>query len=522
MKAYAQQRKLPHVLPDLTRPGAKPLARPAVHPIMQLQRTIGNQSVLRLLHANAAAREVRSGTSTRTAFAQNFGSLPVGSKSPVGLQPKLSVNTPGDIYEQEADRVAAQVTSMTGPELQRSCSCAGACPACSMMPNDHEHLQMKSVQASDSLGMVAPPIVHETLGSPGQPLDRATREFMEPRFGHDFSRVRVHTDGRAAASARAVNAVAYTVGRNIVFAPGSYRPQTTQGLSLLAHELTHVVQQGGSPLHSPAGPRVHLSGMPQPTLTRTSAQTVQRKTEFEECAAPSEVAGPDTSRKFGDFAEAIIVTDYCAKSGCNGVDEYFDVRGKSPRAYIAFIIKKNYGTVPEAKLITLPNWLKRPDIMSHKIGLKEFYEIKPWSAAGQAAGKMKIKEIEAYVAATGLPYVAGVTYTPTQSIPLGIFPISGIEFEVFLKVERSLPGLVLYKICTKYSVGPSWVEKGVNVIGYIALAVLAFVAALLGLRGPSFQLQYEIMPISPGGVMMASLSPNGKTSAAGDGPKPLA
>ena len=62
-----------------------------------------------------------------------------------------------------------------------------------------------------------PPIVHEVLHSPGQPLDPATRAFMEPRFGHDFSTVRVHTDARAAASARTVNALAYTVGRDVVF-----------------------------------------------------------------------------------------------------------------------------------------------------------------------------------------------------------------------------------------------------------------------------------------------------------------
>ena len=89
-----------------------------------------------------------------------------------------------------------------------------------------------------------PPIVDEVLRSSGQPLDGATRAYMEPRFGHDFSRVRVHSDARAAESARAVNAVAYTVGRDVVFAAGQYAPGTGQGRSILAHELTHVVQQG--------------------------------------------------------------------------------------------------------------------------------------------------------------------------------------------------------------------------------------------------------------------------------------
>jgi hypothetical protein len=88
-----------------------------------------------------------------------------------------------------------------------------------------------------------PSIVHEALRSPGQPLDAATRAFMEPRFGRDFSGVRMHTDARAAESARAVNALAYTVGHTIVFGAGQYAPGTPSGQRLLAHELAHTIQQ---------------------------------------------------------------------------------------------------------------------------------------------------------------------------------------------------------------------------------------------------------------------------------------
>ncbi|MCC7564815.1 MAG: DUF4157 domain-containing protein [Methanomicrobiaceae archaeon] len=88
-----------------------------------------------------------------------------------------------------------------------------------------------------------PPIVHEVLRSPGQPLDRRTREFMESGFNHDFARVRVHTGAKAAESARAVNAKAYTVGRDLVFGTGQYAPETGEGRQLLAHELTHAMQQ---------------------------------------------------------------------------------------------------------------------------------------------------------------------------------------------------------------------------------------------------------------------------------------
>lgn len=101
-----------------------------------------------------------------------------------------------------------------------------------------------------------PPIVHEVLRSPGQPLDAATRAFMEPRFGHDFSRVRVHTDAKAAESARAVNALAYTVGNSLVFGARLYAMETSAGRRLLAHELAHVVQQraGGNRGDSPDSP----------------------------------------------------------------------------------------------------------------------------------------------------------------------------------------------------------------------------------------------------------------------------
>ena len=88
---------------------------------------------------------------------------------------------------------------------------------------------MKRVRAGDTGQIVAPAIVHEVLRSTGQPLDPATRRFMEPRFGHDFSKVRVHTDGKAAESSGTVRATAYTVGQNIVFGNRQYAPQTAEG-----------------------------------------------------------------------------------------------------------------------------------------------------------------------------------------------------------------------------------------------------------------------------------------------------
>jgi hypothetical protein len=135
----------------------------------------------------------------------------------------------------------------SGLILQRKCGCGqhtisgGSCGECSG-GGSLQRATANSQNHSDSSQV--PSIVHEVLRSPGQPLDAASRAFFEPRFGQDFSRVRVHADPRAAESTLAVNAVAYTVGRDVVLGVG-YRPDTNLGRSTLAHELTHVVQQGG-------------------------------------------------------------------------------------------------------------------------------------------------------------------------------------------------------------------------------------------------------------------------------------
>jgi hypothetical protein len=139
---------------------------------------------------------------------------------------------------------AIQLTRGGTAVLQRQCACgqhtaAGECEECK-----EKKASLQRHAAGPVSGAFAPPIVHDVLRSSGQPLDRDTRASMEPRFHRDFSQVRVHSDERAAESARAVSAHAYTVGNDIVFAAGRYAPATRDGRRLLAHELTHVAQQG--------------------------------------------------------------------------------------------------------------------------------------------------------------------------------------------------------------------------------------------------------------------------------------
>ncbi len=161
---------------------------------------------------------------------------------PVFMQPKLTISQPGDPYEQEADQVADQVMRMPAPVVQRQCAACvsggSPCPAC-----EREEPVTVSRKAQGAIGSDASASVGSVIRSSGQPLAASTRAFFEPRFGQDLSQVRVHTDPEAQQSARDVSALAYTVGSHVVFGADRYVPGTPDGQRLLAHELTHVVQQ---------------------------------------------------------------------------------------------------------------------------------------------------------------------------------------------------------------------------------------------------------------------------------------
>ncbi|HEY1938455.1 MAG TPA: DUF4157 domain-containing protein [Candidatus Angelobacter sp.] len=199
------------------------------------------------------------------------GALPpvsISTLSQTAFQRKLVVNEPGDQYEQEADRVAEQVMRMPEPCVSQAKSSLDAAPVvqrkcaqcekeeklqrkCAMC-EEEEKLQRKESQGASAESAFAPPIVNDVLRSPGQPLDSATRAFFEPRFNYDFSRVRIHSDGRAAKSARSVGAMAYTVAPHIAFGENHYEPGSDTGKRLLAHELTHIVQNSPGKLRRSA------------------------------------------------------------------------------------------------------------------------------------------------------------------------------------------------------------------------------------------------------------------------------
>ncbi|KXK01257.1 MAG: hypothetical protein NBKEAIPA_02353 [Nitrospirae bacterium] len=246
MRTFAQNQPQQPVSSSFARPNTTtPGCVHHEHPVLYVQRAMGNQAVQRMLQTHV--EEPTSGL-TGTAspcFGHDFSRISIHPHAVGAIQTKLQISKPGDEYEQEADRTSEQVMRMPEPQLQRACDCGGTCPQC--QAEGHKLLQTKHVETGDLGQTAAPPILHDVLRSPGQSLDPATRNFMESRFRYDFSSVRVHSDEMAAESARALHALGYTVGRDIVFGPGQYAPETPTGRQLLAHELTHVVQQEALP-----------------------------------------------------------------------------------------------------------------------------------------------------------------------------------------------------------------------------------------------------------------------------------
>ncbi len=221
------------------------------------------------------SRAVQSLPSTRTPAAKRASGLPHFSPHST-IQTKLAIGNAGDEYEHQADRAADTVMRMH-------------------VPNRHTNRDMPLLgsmvgPASSELDgpIEAPPLVGEVVQSAGQPLEPAARAFMEPRFGHDFSRVRIHSDAHAATSARNVGALAYTVGSHVVFGSGHYAPHSGAGLRLLAHELAHVVQQTGA----------------QPGSALQTAPVLQRQSPSPAAPASATATAPCTPKQRRAIREA--------------------------------------------------------------------------------------------------------------------------------------------------------------------------------------------------------------------------
>ena len=362
MRTFAQKQNQPQkqVSPGLARSNT---SAPGLHHradlILDLQRTIGNQAVQRILQTNVEELKARLTGPASPRFGNDFSRIPIHPHAVETVQTNPVNNQPEDKYEQEADRISEQVMRcLPEPQLQQASACGGACSKCQTKQagREHERLQTKCVQASDRGQIAAAPIVQEVVCASGQPLDAATRSFMEPRFGHDFSRVRVHADAKAAESARTMNALAYTVGHDMVFGAGQYVPETSEGRRLVAHELTHVLQQ--TTPSTQLGPAQFVwSSMGSVMLQRQPDKTKQaerrREQQLEELArdpgeahlawkklseAERNVVVEKMRRRYGEpFAQQFLEE---VKKGKPQIETHYYSRGIGPKP--SELIQKGY------------------------------------------------------------------------------------------------------------------------------------------------------------------------------------
>jgi hypothetical protein len=205
-----------------------------------------------------------SPSSPRYAASKGFNAIPLFSNSSHYLQTKLSVNQPGDKFEQEADAMAERVLKMDTRSVASPQTINTIPPAvqrkCSHCEDEEKKKQLQRKESNADHPQVNDRMTGylDGLHNSGAPFPQQARNYFEPRFGYDFSKVRIHTDTAAAQSARSINALAYTTSNNIVFNSGQYDPRTNAGKKLLGHELTHVIQQrqGKTIQRAPAPPKV--------------------------------------------------------------------------------------------------------------------------------------------------------------------------------------------------------------------------------------------------------------------------
>jgi len=209
------------------------------------------------------------------------------SRSAHAVKPRPSVGEPkSSIGNRVLFRMLDAVASSV-PTLQRKCACDSTSDKCESCSNDAE-LHRAATTSHGNEGV--PPIVHDVIGTSGTPLDPATRSYFEPRFGHDLSAVRIHTDAAAGRSAQSVNALAYTVGQHVVFGADQYAHGTGEGRRVLAHELAHTIQQSSSPQ---AGSLASLRVSQPSDDAEREASTIADRVLSGEAAAPVEQASVD-------------------------------------------------------------------------------------------------------------------------------------------------------------------------------------------------------------------------------------
>jgi hypothetical protein len=269
-------------------------AAPATEAVPKSRATAGG----RLLQRKCACGNASSGITRKCGSCER--------KQALGLPAKLVLGEPGDALEREADGIAARVLESTAAAPRR------------VSPAPVPRIDRRA--AAGAMANTAPASVAATLARGGEALSPGTRAFFEPRFGHDFARVRVHRDAAAAQSARDVAAHAYTVGHHVVFASGQYAPETVAGRRLIAHELAHVLQQSGADADGDA-PVLVQRACDQPESFYRDSPNFCRDDRF----SPNTHPGKTCYRELlPEDAEGCPPGDHCCFSPDGTVESSFD------------------------------------------------------------------------------------------------------------------------------------------------------------------------------------------------------
>ena len=314
------------------------------------------------------------------------------------FQPKLTIGPTDDVYEREADAAADKVMRMEDSgQIQPKISpirIQRMCPTC----EEEEKAQRKEKERNGG-SIEAPSIVSETVRSGGKPLEKNTRSFMESRMGMDFSNVKIHTGSVAAKSAQSINALAYTSGNSIVFNEGQYSPGTDSGKRLLAHELTHVIQQNASVL----------------------SKRIQRQTD----AGFESLSGVDTGIANGTLtADTIMGQTYTASCGSYAISFKFskaykgdypyqsvgrDVRGVYIKVEMTYTDNRYNGRCTPMRIIQVLRNIKKGTSGSIELADPGNATRRERSGLGNASAPSRGWRVDTTTSSTD-PYVTDLTY----------------------------------------------------------------------------------------------------------------
>jgi hypothetical protein len=339
---------------------------------------------------------------------------------PHKVQTQLSISSPGDRFEREADRIADQVVSRS-----EGMSAINAAP-----------VQVQRLTGDpDAAGSPAPASLDRALAGPSTGMAPSVLAHMEQRFGHDFSGVRIHTGATAQDSARELNADAYTVGRDVVFGAGQYAPETHRGRRLIAHELTHVVQQSSAPAAPASNRRTvfrHAAGagkcLNDPDWKRIDA-------------TPQTVWGPandaiERSYKDSHSSHAILTGsqfEYGGKPGSSGIQL---PKGAPHKKSGDKLLKHFLGVSRQLA----------PDVVDFTD--RVFYEIKTNQYAKEGAGQVLsyYKTINAIAVAEGEPtwQIDAASWYPPHILMLEPTRRVCTEGTDYQRTQR--PGLIIYEV----------------------------------------------------------------------------